>query len=279
MGCLNSGIGFKHWFGNIHLSGPCNRRCYFCIGQHMMALDGENVLGAWPLPGLDEFAATCADHGVTIANVTGTNTDPALYLNHEELVWWLRGHGFVDIGIRTNGVAADRLARILPLYDHASVTVCSFDEGVNRAMMGGSPPDVRRLAPMLPSRRWKANVVLGPENDVQDLLRTICLLAECGVHKVNLREPYGQPHVGDPLAERWSPAGSILGAPLYMVGHSEVVYWDVHFVEVESVNLYATGRVSIEYPITKGHADDGVVRGQEHWKRSGRHHEQWIGGG
>lgn len=58
MGCLNSDGSFSHWFGNIHLSGPCNRKCYFCIGQHMMALDGENNLDTWPLKNIDGFVVT-----------------------------------------------------------------------------------------------------------------------------------------------------------------------------------------------------------------------------
>ena len=61
MGCLNADSGFSHWFGNIHLSGPCNRACYFCIGQHMMALDPFNNLDEWPLVGLDDFVRKCQE--------------------------------------------------------------------------------------------------------------------------------------------------------------------------------------------------------------------------
>lgn len=64
MGCLNYNKGFEHWFGNIHLSGPCNRACYFCIGQHMMAVDAENNLNTWPLLGIEEFVVLCQQAGI-----------------------------------------------------------------------------------------------------------------------------------------------------------------------------------------------------------------------
>jgi hypothetical protein len=60
MGCLNDDPNhpFPHFFGNIHLSGPCNRSCYFCIGQHMMALDQENSLKRIPT-NIGKFLREC----------------------------------------------------------------------------------------------------------------------------------------------------------------------------------------------------------------------------
>lgn len=50
----------------------------------------------------------------------------------------------------------------------------------------------------------------------------------------------------------------------------------MHYTEVESVNLYANGRISHDYPITRGCSPDGVVMGQEHFRHSGRQHPQWL---
>ena len=86
MGCLNSSNKFEHVFANIHLSGPCNRSCYFCIGQHMMDLDPENNLDTWPLLGLDKFVERCNERSITDVFVTGTNTDPMLYKHTAQLV-------------------------------------------------------------------------------------------------------------------------------------------------------------------------------------------------
>lgn len=274
MGCLNSGSGFKHWFGNVHLSGPCNRSCYFCIGQHMMALDGLNTLDSWPLPGMDEFVAKCRERHVREVFVTGTNTDPLLYCHSRKLTGLLKKALGVPVGVRTNAVA--RLSN-LRAYDKGSVTICSTQPDVYRMMMGrGNPPNLKAL--LRHTREWtslKVNVVLGPENAGSDLDLTLHKLAKAGVTRINVREPYGQPHVGDPLVGRYDRGDDRLGAPTYLVGGCEVSYWDVHYCEVESVNLYASGRVSEDYPITRGHDAAGLVQDQSQFP-GGRVREQWV---
>lgn len=296
MGCLNAEQAGPdwHWFGNIHLSGPCNRSCYFCIGQHMMALDGFDVLDVFPLPGLDEFVAECRRQDVGEVNLTGTNTDPLLYRHHRRLTSHLReAMPGVTLGIRTNAVAD---LSVLSLYDKGSVTVCSFDPVIYRQMMGsGRPPNLGAVLELLAD--VKVNVVLGPHNTsphnssgphssggVPDIFGTLKVLAGLGVRRVNLREPYGQPHVGDPLAGVLERSGEVWGMPTYRCdnecaagGSLEVTYWDVHTVHVESVNLYASGRVSTTYPITLGHAQDGEVHDQQWFgERAGRRRQQWI---
>lgn len=67
----------------------------------------------------------------------------------------------------------------------------------------------------------------------------------------------------------------VLGMPSYNYRGMSVTYWDVHYVEVESVNLYANGSVSITYPITKGYDPSGLVLDQSHFP-GGRIHEQWL---
>jgi organic radical activating enzyme len=272
MGCLNSEGRFAHWFGNIHLSGPCNRSCYFCIGQHMMALDSENNLNEWPLRGLDEFLERCRARVRTIY-LTGTNTDPLLYRHHRSLVARIWDHGF-RAGLRTNGVAYDR--DVFDLYESASVTICSLDKATNEAMMGGPPSDLPRILLNHPKLDLKVNVVLGPENRtrIEDLLSQ---LAGLGVRRVNLREPYGQPHVGNPL-QYCAESRRQLGMPTYNWRGMHVTYWDVHYCHVESVNLYANGRVSIDYPITRGCSDAGTVQPQSDFP-GGRVRMQWLSRG
>lgn len=280
MGCLNSTQGFAHWFGNVHLSGPCNRSCYFCIGQHMMALDGENTLDAWPLPGLVDFISACNRRNARDVFVTGTNTDPLLFQHASRLSAALRTHiPGARVGIRTNAAALRTVDQLLP-YEMGSVTVCSLRPDIYRAMMGsGEPPDIAQVVKLCDKARWaeppKVNVVLGPENH-NDVIGTITRCEGAGIRRINLREPYGQPRVGNPL-ERLEiyRRDDVLGMPSYQLGMVRVTYWDVHYCEVESVNLYASGRVSEDYPITRGHAEDGDVRDQSNFEH-GRHREQWV---
>lgn len=279
MGCLNSGQGFSHWFGNIHLSGPCNRSCYFCIGQHMMELDGKNTLDAWPLPGIDAFLVECANRGVGSVFLTGTNTDPMLYRHHERLVQCIKASlpGAL-VGIRTNAALQDK--DVLGSYDSISISVTSLDARIYARTMGsGKPPDIASILRRHPRADVKANIVLCPETVYSgDILRTLKGLAAAGIKRVNLREPYGQPHIGDPLADSGDieRVGTVYGMPEYSFRGMSVVYWDVHYVHVESVNLYATGRASVDYPITRGHSDSGEVLGQEKFTKSGRLRLQWV---
>lgn len=276
MGCLNSTGQFSHWFGNIHLSGKCNRSCYFCIGQHMHGLDRIDNLDQWPLLGIDEFIAKCHEHKITEVNITGTDTDPLLYKHLAKLTLVLRDKipGAV-LGIRTNGVAnTDRIG----CFDKGSISVTSFNEELYRKTMGqGKPPNVAALVKQF----WiplKLNIVLCPETveggTKSDLMKTLGVANKLGFKRVNLREPYGQAHIGDPLKKSMSPVKETLGMPTYDFHGTEVTYWDVHYVEVESVNLYANGIVSETYPVTKGHHPTGFVKDQSHFT-TGRQADQW----
>jgi len=285
MGCLNSQGQFEHWFANVHFSGPCNRKCYFCIGQHMPGLEAIDNLDTWPLPGMDEFLASCKTHGVKEINLTGSDTDPLLYRHLPKLCSFLRQEiPDVVLGIRTNGVLAIARPDLWALFDKGSISITTFDQELYVKTMGsGHPPDLRAIL-ALPgelSKHLKINVVLCPETlsdgHNSDLVKTLDILNSKGIRKVNLREPYGQPHIGDPLeALDYVKTGDRLGMPFYQFGTMDVMYWDVHYVEVESVNLYANGNVSETYPVTAGHDPVlGKVVDQSHFNGSGRQFEQW----
>jgi len=240
----------------------------------MMALDAENNLHRWPLLGLEEFIAECKTRAVREICLTGTNTDPLLYAYKCELVARLSEDFDIPLAIRTNGIAYSK--ELFGIWDKASITVCSLDSAINERMMGnGKLPQLRTILRDHPTMDIKINIVLGPENvDGGDLFRTLAGLSDMGVKRVNIREPYGQPHVGNPMdADLF--AGHKLGMPVYRWRSMEVTYWDVHYVEVESVNLYATGRISITYPITQDCADGGEVHEQSFFP-GGRIREQWL---
>lgn len=251
----------------------------------MMALDALNNLDTWPLPGMDGFLTQCAARSVSEVNLTGTNTDPLLFVHIKELVATLKsGLGpLTKVGIRTNGALVMTRQRDWRLFDKASISLHSFDTAIYRKMMGsGHPPQLKQIVEASGGIDLKVNIVLGPENiEGRDILKTLNQIEAAGIRKVNLREPYGQPRIGDPMAAwRFEPKGWRLGMPFYHYASLDVMYWDVHYVEVESVNLYASGLVSETYPITKGHDPvAGNVLGQEHFAESGRQHPQWTGVG
>lgn len=292
MGCLNSEGQFEHWFANIHFSGPCNRACYFCIGQHMMGLDPINNLDTWPLAGLDKFVAKCKEKGVKEVNLTGSDTDPMMYVHLEALCEHLRAEiPGVKIGVRTNGVLTLRRSNVWELFNKVSISITSFDPELYRKTMGlGAPPDIESILAASSEEvqtSFKVNVVLCPETLTtpgegydSDFFRTLHVLKLMNIPRINVREPYGQPHIGDPMADvfGWTSERDVFGMPSYRIGPvTWATYWDVHYVEVESINLYANGVVSETYPVTKGyHPKLGKVEGQEHFDMSGRQQVQWV---
>lgn len=276
MGCLNSTKSFKHWFGNIHFSGPCNRSCYFCIGQHMQELERLNNLNKWPLDGIGEFVLQLREREITEVNLTGSNTDPLLYQHLPELIAFLRDRiKSAVIGLRTNGVK-DSPQSTWDLFDKASVSIHTLTPTLNQTIMGSDVvADVPMILRMMNGKPLKVNIVLCPETEGMDIIKTINLLIGMGIKSINLREPYGQPHIGNPIYKK--PQGETFGCPTYDIDGCKVVYWDVHYCEVESVNLYANGIVSDDYPVTRGYSDiEGKVLGQEHWNNAGRQYSQWV---
>lgn len=282
MGCLNSNQNFEHWFGNIHLSGPCNRSCYFCIGQHMMALDPLNNLNEWPLKNINLFVDECVERGITEINLTGSDTDPSLYQHTKKLKeYLLQRIPNLRFGLRTNAALVD--SKIWNLFDKISISITSLNPEIYKKTMGqGSVPNIKRIMfdnNLYPpkAKDIKANVVLCPETvTTGDVEQTVLKLAEYGVKRINVREPYGQPHIGDPFIDKLDRVEDVFGMPTYKIGGALVTYWDVHYVEVESVNLYANGNVSVDYPVSRGHdPKTGVVKDQSKFEQSGRIREQW----
>lgn len=248
----------------------------------MPGVDPINNLDTWPLPGLAEFIENCNRQGVKEVNFTGSDTDPLLYNHLPELISALReGIPGVRIGIRTNGVRIRKDGNLHPawaLLDKASISITSFDPEIYRKTMGrGSPPDLEEILNLSGHLDIKVNVVLCPENvHSGDLFPTLVRLEGYGIKRVNLREPYGQPRMGDPLARVLVQTGEIFGMPQYAMREMVVTYWDVHFVEVESINLYANGLVSVTYPVSRGHDPSvGKVLDQSNFENSGRQNEQW----
>jgi hypothetical protein len=85
------------------------------------------------------------------------------------------------------------------------------------------------------------NVVLCPESIESDIYDTLKKFQEIGIKRVNIREPYGQPHIGNPFLNLTARAKELgieylketLGMQTYSLKDMEITYWDVHYGEVE----------------------------------------------
>lgn len=245
----------------------------------MMALDPLNNLDVFPLANLDVFVEECNKRGINEINITGSNTDPLMYKHLPALREYLDAHiPNLIFGLRTNGVLATRRPDLVRLFDNFSVSITSFDPDLYRLTMGmGTPPDIKAIMKDAGDIPIKLNVVMTPETvESGDILKTLEIASSLGVPVVNLREPYGQPHIGDPLEGKLKRVGTVLGMPEYNINGMQVVVWDVHYVEVESINLYANGEISTDYAVSLGHCSKtGEVKDQSHFK-AGRKRQQWV---
>lgn len=248
----------------------------------MPGVDPLNNLDSWPLKGLDEFIAECNSREISEVNLTGSDTDPTLYRHLDKLSEKLRSEiPNLRLGLRTNGIKFEE--EVWSLFDKASISVTSLNPQIYKKTMGGNRlPDVERINNFCKRNNidLKVNIVLCPElAEYGDLGITIKKLAQMGIERINLREPYGQPRIGDPLAfvGGMRPMPTVYGMQSYMYYNTRITYWDVHYVEVESVNLYANGNVSINYPVSSGHDPNvGIVLDQSNFNESGRQFPQRV---
>lgn len=248
----------------------------------MMELDSMNTLNTPPhlMKNLDKFYDQIEERGIKNLYLTGTNTDPSLYKHHKQLTDIFHGIPGLEIGIRTNGSSN---ASNLRHYDNGSLTICSMDYHTNLKMMGGPPPDLGKIALYANLSKWNINTVLGPDNcKLGEVVRLIAMARKYGISYINLREPYGQQHIGIKVFEDRYFLGPQHGTifegtvPYWEFDGFRVYYWDVHFVGVNSINLYANGRISSKYSVTKGHSKNGKVQDQTYFEGHKRRNKQWI---
>jgi hypothetical protein len=256
----------------------------------MMALDPYNNLDIWPLVNIDKFIEECSKHDIKEINLTGSNTDPLLYSHINKYCAFLRERiPGVKLGIRTNGVAVLNREKLMN-FDKASISVTSFNSEIYQQTMGrGYPPDLKDIFSYKSCyskegylKDIKINIVLCPElintyvRDLDITLQYLQQFCEVGLKRVNIRKAYGQPDLGDPFKPLIPPSYYVFNNPTYEIGGLHVTFWDVHYTEVESVNLYANGIVSTTYPVTKGHHPKGKVMGPENFTTWGRKQKQWL---
>jgi hypothetical protein len=248
----------------------------------MQALEPFNNLNKENLDGFDDFITKCKEYKITEVALTGSNTDPLLYRFIPSLKDKLQKNLDLQMfRITTNGVRVLNNIDIWKLFDFASITFCSFDRKINQEMMGGEPVDIKKIIKNTPFD-FRINILLSTKNICNnDLMLTIDKLIEAGTTKINLREPYGQPNMSKALnlffkQNNLEFSHKILGNDALIYKGCEICYWNVHYTEVESVNLYANGKVSDDYPITRGYHSSGSVLSQDNWSFEGRKYQQWL---
>jgi len=235
-------------FANILLSGVCNLRCPYCIGQKQTLQAMPENLSLFPLKGLDRFVAELQRRGITQISLSGTNTDPQLYQYEVKLMTYLRGAiPDVKISLHTNGLNALRRMDIFNMYDRASISFPSFEPDTYAKMTGGArvlnlPEIMERSAIPI-----KISTLVTDEN-VAEIPSIITRCRKLGISRMVLRKLYGD-------RRQWNlfPDKTALryfgGNPVYHIEGMEVTVWDFSVSTVRCVNLLSDGSIRQEYQL------------------------------
>lgn len=233
-------------FANILFGGPCNRRCWFCIGQELPRAFQQNNLDVYPPKGLEGFIDAVLQDGTRQIVFTGTVTDPQLYRHEARLLAYLRerlpGRIF---SVHTNGALALKKLAVFNLYDKACISFPSFDPTHYERMMGSRQvPDLGAIvsATRIP---LKVSCLLSEDDDYESFVHRCRGL---GIQRIVLRRLYGDKRDW-PMP--WEPVSHYRGNPVFDVDGVEVTYWSFEDSRSTSLNLFPDGTLGTSYLLAR----------------------------
>jgi molybdenum cofactor biosynthesis enzyme MoaA len=239
-------------FANLLFAGPCNARCYFCIGNRLDPIIRHNNLELFPPRNLQAFVVLIQRYKIKQVVLTGTNTDPQLYRYEAALLTHLREQlpPGTSISLHTNGRLALRKIDTFNQYDRAAISIPTFDPFVYHQMMGVPGPPA--LSGILERSKIpiKISCLVSSENKgrIIHFLQT-CL--EIGIRRVVLRKLFGETRSWEqliPLRDLPLTLKSIYRSnPVYDLKGMEVTCWDFQRSASRSLNLFASGLISSNY--------------------------------
>lgn len=136
-------------FANVLFGGPCNRRCYYCIGESLPERVNVNNLNIFPPRGIDPFVDEVNKRGIREIVFTGTTTDPQMYRHEVRLLDLLRSRIPASrYCVHTNGARALQKIELFNQYDRACISFPSFDVDIYERHMGSRAGPGSRAHPL-----------------------------------------------------------------------------------------------------------------------------------
>lgn len=223
---------------SVLFAGPCNARCVMCVGR------GSN----WPgnldkeeLPGLALFLDKTA--GIECCSVSGINTDPLLYPYLDKLAYILRER-FPRVTLHTNGLLLAERHNVANFFTKITVSLASFDDDVNRAVMGVSNgkilDGIRKAAVPVKLSGILTEKTIG---FVEHYLEGV---GKMGIKQVVFRQELGKRF---PVFEKIKPVRLVYGSPVYIIGGIEVTVWDYAVSTLKGLYLYPDGKTRNRFSV------------------------------
>jgi MoaA/NifB/PqqE/SkfB family radical SAM enzyme len=250
-------------FANILFSGRCNARCPFCIGRQVDPLLNEDNLSLFPPRNLDRLVEILWRHEIKQVILTGTNTDPQLYLHEEKLLRLLREQTppGTHLVLHTNGRLALHKMDLFNQYDRASISFPAFNPVTYRKMMGvPHPPDLGEIL-LRTAIPVKVSCVV-TESNAGEMADFLARCRHLGVQRLVLRKLYGENRPWCALLPGnlgLTHKGEYRNNPVYCFHGMEVTLWDFEGTASSSINLFSSGLISSRYLLSR--TEIGLIPG------------------
>jgi len=214
----------------------------------------------FPPRNLDKLMELIWQQEIRQVILTGTDTDPQLYLHEEKLLRLLREQMPPEtrLVLHTNGRLALHKIDILNQYDRVSISIPSFNPLTYRKMMGvPHPPDLKEIIQQS-AVPVKISCVITKDN-ANEIDEFLVRCQEMGVQRIVLRKLYGENHSWEALLRitlQLTQMGAYRGNPVYRYQGMEITLWDFAETESSSINLFSNGLISDQYLLPKTEVEE-----------------------
>ncbi|MFH1399898.1 MAG: radical SAM protein [Nanoarchaeota archaeon] len=237
-----------HDYANILFTGPCNLRCYECIGEHPALRGLPSNHDSFPPKNIDALIERVNAERIPDLAFTGTDMDPQLYRHEERLIHYVRERitGQTKLSLHTNGQLALRRIDVFNQYDKASISLHSYDPATYHAItQGRHPPDIEAIL----SRATipiKLSLLITPHN-IHEIEDYLARSARIGITRVVVRKLKGREDEfpierKTPFAEK-QPIKRVFGWPVYAIHGMEVTICGFDQSTARGLYLFSDGRM------------------------------------
>lgn len=235
-------------YANILFTGPCNLRCYECIGKNpaLKELPWNNK--EFPIKNIDDLLDIVNEHVIPDLSFTGTNMDPQIYRHEKELIDYVRErlNDKTKLSLHTNGLRALKDMDLFNSYDKASISYHSFNPRTYNKITGGRQPDIAEIVKQA-KIPIKLSLLVTPHNQ-HEIEEYISRSKELGIKRLVVRKLKGRDEEF-PLEQQhpfnqYQPKKAIFGWPVYDINGMEVTVCGFDESTARGVFLFSDGRIA-----------------------------------
>lgn len=267
----------KHSFANINLLGKCNFDCRWCLGKDLPELEQYDNLnqhfGEWP--NFTKFVRAVQKNNVKQIYITGQNTDSLRYKYLKELIGLLQEEEGFFVGLRSNGLLAEKKMDIVNMAttcfaDAVSFTVLTRDKNVHKSIVGHKRiPNWDRIIPAV-KVPLRVSIVIDRYNFIEffDLVKYLSKFRNIKyiqVRKISTdtrqKEFKYDQHIYEALHDfivktKFEKINEYESAVSYKIHGMECSFWRTVNTTVNSLNYFTNGVVSDQYFIIEGYLNN-----------------------